>query len=219
MRQEDLAQVIAIDREAFPTQWPPPNYRQELQNQLASYIVVCDDTRTLVEPEVKPNGLAWLASRIKRWLGRNRSPDEDKSPAERQYIVGFAGIWVMVDEAHLTNIAVRQQYQRQGIGELLLVSIIDLAKEMKASIITLEVRASNLTAQNLYRKYGFTQVGIRRGYYLDNKEDGILMSTESISSDAFQTRLKQLREALDRKMGGNQLMPPGNFSTVNPENR
>jgi ribosomal-protein-alanine N-acetyltransferase len=201
MRQEDLAQVMEIDREAFPTQWPPPNYRQELQNQLASYIVVCDDTRTYAEPEVKPNGLTWLASRIKRWLNRNRSPDDDTSPAERQYIVGFAGIWVMVDEAHLTNIAVRQQYQRQGLGELLLISTIDLAQELKASIMTLEVRASNLTAQNLYRKYGFTQVGIRRGYYLDNREDGIPMSTESISSDTFQTRLKQLREALTRKWG------------------
>jgi len=201
MRQEDLAQVIAIDREAFPTQWPPPNYRQELQNQLASYIVVCDDTRTFTGPEVKPNGLSWLASMIKRWLNRNLSPDDDKSLADRQYIVGFAGIWVIADEAHLTNIAVRQQYQRQGIGELLLISALDLAKEMKASIMTLEVRASNLTAQNLYRKYGFTQVGIRRGYYLDNREDGILMSTESITSDTFQTRLQQLREALARKSG------------------
>jgi len=201
MRQEDLAQVITIDREAFPTQWPPPNYRQELQNQLASYIVVCDDTRTFTEPEAKPNGLSWLASRIKRWLNRNRSPDDDKSLAERQYIVGFAGIWVIADEAHLTNIAVRQQYQRRGIGELLLISTLDLAKELKASIMTLEVRASNLTAQNLYRKYGFTQVGIRRGYYLDNREDGILMSTESINSATFQARLRQLREALAQKNG------------------
>ncbi len=201
MRQEDLAQVITIDREAFPTQWPPPNYRQELQNRLASYIVVCDDTRTLTEPEVKPDGLSWLASRIKQWLNRNRSLDDDKFPADRQYIVGFAGIWVIADEAHLTNIAIRQQYQRQGIGELLLICTIDLAQELRASIMTLEVRASNLTAQNLYRKYGFTQVGIRHGYYLDNREDGILMSTESIASDTFQTRLQQLREALARKSG------------------
>jgi len=202
MYKEDLAQVAEIDREAFPTQWPPPNYRQELQNQLARYIVVFDDTRTVAVPEVKlRSGLPWLASRIKRWLNRNRSSDYDSPPLERHYIVGFAGIWVMADESHLTNIAVRQQYQRLGIGELLLISTIDLAKEMKASIMTLEVRASNLTAQNLYRKYGFTQVGIRRSYYLDNREDGILMSTGNITSAPFQARVQQLREALARKWG------------------
>jgi ribosomal-protein-alanine N-acetyltransferase len=201
MYKEDLVQVNEIDREAFPTQWPPPNYRQELQNKLARYIVVSDDTRTFEELKVKSkNGLSWLASRIKRWLNLNRSPDNDSSPVKRQYIIGFAGIWVLADEAHITNIAVRQPYQRQGIGELLLISTIDLAKEMKASIMTLEVRASNLAAQNLYKKYGFTQVGIRRGYYLDNKEDGALMSTEDITSASFQSSLQQLRESVARKL-------------------
>jgi ribosomal-protein-alanine N-acetyltransferase len=218
MYKEDLAQVNEIDREAFPTQWPPPNYRHELQNQLARYIVVCDDAKTVVEPELKPeNGLSWLASRVKRWFSRNRSPVDDSSPSARQYIIGFAGIWVMADEAHLTNIAVRQKYQRLGIGELLLISTLDLAKGTKASIMTLEVRASNITAQNLYRKYGFTQVGIRRGYYLDNREDGILMSTERITSEAFQARLQQLREALARKWG-QPANTGGNLSKVNPEN-
>ena len=201
MCQADLTQVTEIDREAFPTQWPPPNYRHELQNKLAHYIVVSDDTKTFEEPEVKPkNGLFWLASRIKRWLNLNRSPDNDSSPVKKQYIIGFAGIWVLADEAHITNIAVRQPYQRQGIGELLLISTIDLAKEMKASIMTLEVRASNLAAQNLYSKYGFTQAGIRRGYYLDNREDGVIMSTEDITSASFQSRLQQLRESVARKL-------------------
>ena len=219
MSKEDLSQVIEIDREAFPTQWPPPNYRQELQNKLARYIVVSDDTKTFEEPEVKPkSGLSWLASRIKRWFNRNRSPDNDSSTIKKQYIIGFAGIWVLADEAHLTNIAVRQQYQRQGIGELLLISTIDLAKEMKASIITLEVRSSNLAAQNLYSKYGFAQVGVRRGYYLDNREDGILMSTENINSESFQARLRQLREDLTRRLGS-QLMTGEITSPANPEEK
>jgi len=219
MYKEDIAQVTGIDREAFPTQLPPPNYRHELQNQLARYIVACDDTKTVEEPEVKPEkGLSRLASRIKRWFNPDRSPDNKPSPPSRQYIIGFAGIWVLADEAHITNIAVRQQYQRRGIGELLLISIIDLAKELKASIMTLEVRASNLAAQNLYSKYGFVQVGIRRGYYLDNREDGVLMSTESITSAPFQARLQQLKEALTRKWGS-QLMPGGNLSAVHPEER
>ena len=219
MYKEDIAQVTGIDREAFPTQLPPPSYRQELQNQLARYIVARDDTKTVEEPEVKPEkGLSRLASRIKRWFNPDRSPGNKPSPPSRQYIVGFAGIWVLADEAHITNIAVRQQYQHRGIGELLLISIIDLAKELKASIMTLEVRASNIAAQNLYSKYGFTQVGIRRGYYLDNREDGVLMSTESITSAPFQARLQQLKEALARKWGS-QLIPEVNLSAVHPEER
>jgi ribosomal-protein-alanine N-acetyltransferase len=202
MHREDIDQINEIDREAFPTQWPPPNYRHELQNRLARYIVVYDENMTTPGSEVKPDkGIARLSSRIKRWFRRNPSPGKEPSPSEKQYIVGFAGIWVMADEAHITNIAVRRQYQRQGVGELLLIATIDLAKEMKASIMTLEVRASNFIAQNLYRKYGFTQVGIRRGYYTDNREDGLLMSTENITSSFFQARLQQLREALARKWG------------------
>ena len=200
MRREDLAQVAEIDREAFPTQWPPPNYRHELQNQVARYIVVSDDNKTHKEPETKTEkGLSGLAARIKRYF---RRPHASELPVPDQpYLIGFAGIWFLTDEAHITNIAVRREYRRRGIGELLLISTIDLAKEMKASIMTLEVRASNLTAQNLYRKYGFEQVGLRRGYYLDNREDGVIMSTESITSAVFQTRLQPLREALARKLG------------------
>jgi len=200
MCKEDIAQVIEIDREAFPTQWPPPNYRQELQNQLARYIVTCDDTKTFTEAAAKPDtGISGLLPGIKRWFNRNRSASNEPPPPDQKYIIGFAGIWVLADEAHITNLAVRKQYQRQGIGELLLISTIDLAKEMKASTMTLEVRASNLAAQSLYRKYGFVQVGTRRGYYLDNREDGILMSTESINSASFQAHLHQLREDLAEK--------------------
>ncbi len=218
MRKEDLAQVNEIDREAFPTQWPPPNYRQELQNQLARYIVVCDDTKIFEKPEVKPEkGLSRLAARIKRWFNRYRSPSNESPPPDQQYIVGFAGIWVLADEAHITNIAVRKRYQRQGIGELLLILTIDLAKELKASIMILEVRASNLAAQSLYRKYGFTQVGIRRAYYVDNKEDGILMSTENITSAMFQARLQQLREALATRWNSQPM--PGSISVIHPEEK
>lgn len=202
MLREDLAQVTAIDREAFPSQMPPPNYRQELQNKLARYIVVGDDTRTVERPEAPPEpGLSGPASRIRHWFSRNHPPDNEFSPPVQQYIVGFAGIWVLFNEAHITNIAVRQPYQRLGIGELMLIATIDLAKEMQASTMTLEVRASNLAAQNLYRKYGFAQVGLRRSYYLDNREDGIIMTTESITSASFQAHLQQLRETLARKLG------------------
>jgi ribosomal-protein-alanine N-acetyltransferase len=201
MEKADLAQVIEIDREAFPSQWPPPNYRQELQNRLAHYLVAIDDTRNTVETAgkaaKKPSRLvAWLAP----WLKPGYSREETPSPHARQYIVGFSGIWLMVDEAHVTNIAVAQEYRRRGIGELLLLATIGLARELKASSMTLEVRASNIAAQNLYSKYGFTKMGVRRGYYLDNKEDAIIMSTEDINSTSFQEHIQQLRESVARKL-------------------
>jgi ribosomal-protein-alanine N-acetyltransferase len=202
MENGDLAQVTEIDREAFPTQWPPANYRQEMKNQLAHYIVVIDDTRTVTETATKPPKKrfrlkAWLAP----WLKSGDSDNETPPSYTRQYIIGFSGIWMMADEAHITNIAVSEAYRGRGIGELLLIATIDLARELKASSMTLEVRASNTVAQNLYSKYGFEKAGIRKGYYLDNREDAILMSAENINSAAFRSHMQELREALARKLG------------------
>jgi len=201
MGKDDLDQINEIDREAFPSQWPPANYRQELQNKLAHYIVACDGTRAVDAPIAKPHkNILDLVSRIMPWVKRPPPQNEPLPWVKLQYIVGFSGTWIMVDEAHLTNIAVRQQYQGMGLGELLLIATIDLSRELKASFLTLEVRASNLVAQNLYSKYGFIKTGVRRSYYLDNREDAIIMSTESIKSESFQLRLQQLREALTKKL-------------------
>jgi ribosomal-protein-alanine N-acetyltransferase len=195
MVKEDIDQVNEIDHEAFPSQWPPANYRQELQNKIAHYLVACDDTKVIDAPPATPprksSFLSWLLPQHKRRL----SPE---SP--HPYIVGFSGIWMMVDEAHVTNLAVRRLYQGKGLGELLLIATIDLSSELKASFMTLEVRASNLVAQSLYGKYGFVQMGIRRGYYLDNHEDAIIMSTDTLNSPSFKEHIRQLREDLKKKL-------------------
>ena len=204
MRREDIAQVTEIDREAFPTLWPPANYQHELQNRLAHYIVACDEERTVEEPEVEASpekGFPSLVSRVRQLFNHNRFFNNKLLQSGREYIIAFAGFWIMADEAHITNIAVRVRHHRQGIGELLLISIIDLATELKARIITLEVRASNTAAQSLYHKYGFTPVGLRHGYYSDNKEDAVLMSVENITSASFQAQLQQLKRAHSRRRG------------------
>jgi len=205
MRKGDIAQVTEIDREAFPTQWPPANYQRELENRLAHYIVACDVGKTVEEPRVEVasgKGLSGVASRVKRLFSHDRFFGEELPPSGQEYILGFAGFWVMADEAHLINIAVRKSYRRQGIGEFLLISVIDLATELNIGIITLEVRASNAAAQSLYCKYGFTQVGLRRGYYISEREDGVLMSsTENITSASFQAYFQQLKQAHTRKWG------------------
>jgi ribosomal-protein-alanine N-acetyltransferase len=197
MVKEDIDQVNEIDLEAFPTQWPPANYRQELQNKLAHYLVTCDDTRLEKNP-ASPKEKQDFFTRLLSW--RKSRPSLESQPPAYFYIVGFAGIWMMADEAHVTNLAVRQEYRGKGIGQLLLLATIDLADDLKARFMTLEVRASNLVAQSLYSKYGFVQMGVRRGYYLDNHEDAIIMSTDILTSLSFQEHVRQLREALKKKL-------------------
>jgi len=205
MRKQDIAQVAEIDREAFPTMWPPVNFQRELQNQLAHYIVVYRGEETIDEPEMEAipeeKGFSHLVSRVRQLFSNNCLISGKPLSLSKQYVIGFAGFWIMAEEAHIINLAVRELHRRQGIGELLLISTIDLATELKASIITLEVRSSNLAAQRLYSKYGFTHVGLRRGYYTDNGEDGVLMSTENITSALFQARLQQLKKAHSKKWG------------------
>jgi len=204
MRREDVAQVTVIDREAFPTLWPPANYQRELNNRLAHYIVACDNERMTEPLPVKlapENSFLRLLFKVRQLFDHDRFFGEKLPPSGREYVVGFAGIWIMADEAHITSIAVRNAYLGRGIGELLLLSIINLAIELNTHLLTLEVRRSNTIAQSLYNKYGFTQVGVRRGYYSDNYEDGLLLSTEDITGDGFQARLEQLKQAHGQKWG------------------
>ena len=91
-------------------------------------------------------------------------------------IVGFVGAWIVVGEASITNIAVHPNYRNHGIGYKLLDSLINLCNDLDCTLINLEVRASNNSAQNLYKKSGFNVDGLRKGYYEDNKEDALLMT-------------------------------------------
>jgi ribosomal-protein-alanine N-acetyltransferase len=112
-------------------------------------------------------------------------------------IVGYGGMWLMVDEAHITTFAVHPAWRRQRIGERLLLAFMDLARDRHAREATLEVRLSNLAARRLYEKYGFRPVGLRPRYYSDNNEDALIMTTESFGDPALDARIARLRAALD----------------------
>lgn len=90
-------------------------------------------------------------------------------------IVGYVGVWLVLDEGHITNVAVHSDYRGKKIGDKLVKEMVNLCKECNMNAMTLEVRSSNRVAQNLYRKYGFKMGGIRKEYYSDNKEDAIIM--------------------------------------------
>ena len=206
MTKEDISQVANIDREAFPTMWPPINFKHELTNKLAHYAVCCDKKRETKIAEEGPSRVVSNHSFLSfRWLFNTSKKEGIQSPPKSppktlEYVTGFTGIWLMVDEAHIINIAVKEEYRGKGLGELLLISGIDMASNLNAAVMTLEVRASNTVAQSLYLKYGFQEAGVRKGYYTDNKENALIMTTDLISTDSFKEKFKKLKEAHWRKI-------------------
>ncbi len=90
-------------------------------------------------------------------------------------VIGFGGIWCVIDEAHITTVAIREDCRRQGIGEKLMVELLSRAKTKGMTCSTLEVRASNDAAVKLYEKIGFIETARRKGYYPDNREDAVVM--------------------------------------------
>ena len=112
-------------------------------------------------------------------------------------IVGYAGLWLMVDEAHVTTFAIHPDWRRRRLGERLLLSLLDIAIARRAAEATLEVRLSNLPARRLYEKFGFRPVGIRPRYYTDNNEDALIMTTDRLTGAPMRDRLARLRATID----------------------
>lgn len=198
MTLADIPRVVEIEKLAYTTPWPSSAYRKELQdNQHAHYIVV-RDTLLDVPPPVRTDPIELQRRPFPLSLLPNRpvtTPSTDASS-----IVGFAGLWLMIDESHITTIANHPEYRGRGIGELMLSSLIDISYNIGARAVSLEVRVSNHVAQNLYRKYGFREAGIRRRYYSDNHEDALIMWTDDINSPSYREQFTELKAALNRRM-------------------
>jgi [ribosomal protein S18]-alanine N-acetyltransferase len=94
---------------------------------------------------------------------------------DHENVIGYCGMWLIIDEAHITNIAVHPDYRGKKLGEALLRKVMEVAREHGAKTMTLEVRVTNNIAQSLYRKLGFQNGGIRKNYYTDNQEDALVM--------------------------------------------
>lgn len=115
-------------------------------------------------------------------------------------LVGYAGLWKMHDEAHVTTIGVRRRDQGRGFGLALMLALIDRAFALDARWVTLEVRASNYGAMALYEKLGFKVIGRRRGYYTDDGEDAVVMWSDSLLAPAFQQRFERIRAEVGEKI-------------------
>jgi len=117
-------------------------------------------------------------------------------------IVGFGGLWLLLDEAHVVTVAVSPAARGRGYGGLIVLGLVQAARREGMFAATLECRVSNEAARGLYRDYGFYEVGLRKRYYADTGEDAVIMTTEPLESDRYQQRLARLQARLEALMPG-----------------
>ncbi len=157
--------------------------------------------------EVRHNPMAHFLVLRARSAGQEREPTcraalgaKRTASATPGVLVGYGGLWLIVDEGHICTLAVRPDWRGRGLGEMLLAGLIERATALGAAVATLEVRLSNQVAQSLYEKYGFARVGVRKGYYSDTHEDAIIMTTGILPSAAYQQRFQALKAALTQRL-------------------
>lgn len=204
MELEDIPQVLEVDRESYSLPWPASAYRREiLHNRNARYFVLRQTD------DAPPDGDSTQEERPRFPFGffRRSSRPDGALPDRTGSILGYAGMWLMLDEAHITTIAMRTKWRGHGLGELLLASLVETAFDVGAHRVTLEVRVSNEPAQNLYRKYGFAQQGVRPRYYSDNNEDAYIMTTSDIHDRAYRENFEAHVKALQARFEAGPGLP------------
>ncbi len=186
MQPVHLPAVMAIERMSFALPWPESAYRHEItQNELAHYYVLCFRSQHPVSTAGSTSVWRRLQGTIWRRAALQNGP-----------VVGYGGFWMMAGDAHISTLAVRTDARGRGLGELLLLSLLEEARRIAATLATLEVRVSNKVARALYAKYGFEKVGRRKGYYHDNGEDALIMTTPAFESGTYWRMVAAHRMAL-----------------------
>ena len=206
LQPQDINQVIEIEKEAFSPLWTSTPFKRELNNRYACYLVACPSPEA-VDPapflgDAKP-GLPLLERVTKGVHGLIGKPSND--PPKVELIAGYVSVWFQGEEAHITEIAVREPLRGRGIGELLLIGSVRAAQEYGSKVMTLEARVSNFTAQRLYEKYDFKNVGTRKGYYSDNREDAVIMTTSPIDTEDYHAMFQGLQDTFRSRWGEIQI--------------
>ena len=184
-----------MDRISFPSPWPSRTYEYEITDTDRSRMFVIEpaDLPPASTVEAASNGHA------RSWWQRLLGLDNGNGQHQPIWLCGYAGMWHIADEAHISTIAVHPQWRGRKLGELLVWAMARQAVREGAVQLTLEVRVGNEIARSLYKKYGFEVMGLRKGYYRDNHEDAFMMSVQRID-DAYRDRLFALGKELARTL-------------------
>jgi len=177
MTLDDIPQVVEIDRQAFSTPWTPRSYTYEISESSHSYMVVLEQ-ESAAPPAPTPHGLKRFWQRV--------THTNPPAPAPLRRVIAYGGLWNILDEAHISTIAVRSDLRGHGYGEIVLAGMVQRALNLTAEYIVLEVRVSNVIAQNLYHKHGFESVAVKRNYYRDDSEDAYdmrLIMTDTVRKE------------------------------------
>jgi len=171
MRQRDLKDgVLATEAHAYPTPWSPNVFHSEIDQ---------------------------MRSGSRHYITARRVPlDAPLRGRSRGSVVGHAGLWFSLDEAHVTNVAVRPEARRSGVATAMMLALAGEAIRRECVAWTLEVRVSSTGAQELYRRFGFVPAGVRKKYY-DNVDDAIVMWCHDLGTEQYGDRLDRLRAGLD----------------------
>ena len=205
MRAEDIPQVIEIEQEAFNPGWVGTPFRRELNSRYTRFLVAYHAAAAAGnQPGGSENRHRTGAADASLWgrmLTGVRSAFGIGQHVVEDHLAGYVGIWLQGDQAHITEVAVREELRGRGIGELLIIGTLRVAYEQALAEVTLEARVSNFVAQRLYDKYGFNEAGIRKNYYADNREDAVIMTTDPIHTAAYRARFATLQEQFLARYG------------------
>lgn len=212
MQQGDVSQVARIEREAFPTSWPPTSFKRELNSRSYTCIVAWVRREASASGEELETGsestdggrertvFDRLLATVKGFVSPESAVDGNRR------ILGYVSLWFGVEEAHITAIAVDREWRGLGIGQLLMIGAVEAARKRGSKFLSLETRVSNTIAQALYSKYGFKKTGLRKGYYTDNREDALIMTTDPIDDPQYQQMLERLKGSYRRRRGEFELV-------------
>lgn len=173
----ELSEAVELDRHCLGGLWTESGYQREIESPNSDLLAL----RKITQP----------STQVLEQSEKNNS---------QSVLIGLACAWAILDEAHITLLAVDSAYQRQGLGQLLLYTLLVLARQRGLEWATLEVRISNKPAISLYQKFGFESVGQRPGYYQDNGEDALILWRKGLQRPEFQDCLNQWRQALSNRL-------------------
>jgi ribosomal-protein-alanine N-acetyltransferase len=189
---EKLNAAVELDRLCFGGLWTKSGYERELDSPSSNLLVL--EALTTPEETTKHKQLS-------AFLTQNSvTADQENAPTPQNLVLGLGCFWSIVEEAHITILAVHPDLQSQGLGQFLLYALLRDAKRHQLEWATLEVKPSNQAALSLYRKFGFQEAGRRRRYYQDTGEDALILWLKGLQKAEFEQQMSKLAKNIEDRL-------------------